>query len=483
MEEKYSKLIEPIDDILTKYNIVKESDKSDIADYYLYSLAKSVENYKNVYGYPQNISDEEVNNFIKIIEEKLYVLTDDQRHAIYDAVEYLNQNKTSSCLIQGDVSSGKTIVAVALMFIVALKKKRSLYLVRRRVLRIQHIKTLKKYNDLFGLDLKIYDASEEFDNREADIVINGYSFSDHKFIYADFSLGIIDEIQLFGVDQRNQIQRMYPNVDMFYTTATPHPRTKLISLIGNMDIIEIRELPPGRRLKNTEAFKKIEEKHVNLINEEAKKGYLTIVVCPLVNKAGSNEYESLNTAYETYSNMFPKLRVEMLRAQYSDSEKEEIIQRAVDGEIDILVATKSIEVGVDIPRASVIIIHYPHSNAIKWGVSQLHQIKGRVGRNNQESFCFIESPSSFSENSPIGLVLKTQDVFELTKGDFNWRGFQSIIGTKQSGRTGTKEEQEQRIKAYAEIAKLTPTTLENMEIEFINILEQTLVKIRVESIN
>ena len=126
----------------------------------------------------------------------------------------------------------------------------------------------------------------------------------------------------------------------------------------------------------------------------------------------------------------------------ADEKKEDLIDKTVNGEIDILVATKSIEVGVDIPRASVIVIHYPHSMKIKWGVSQLHQLRGRVGRNNNDSYCLIEAPLTIEEGSPIDSVLKTQDVFELTKNDFNWRGFESIIGTKQSGSKGSRNDQE-----------------------------------------
>lgn len=483
LNSKYVSLLSPIKNTTNMLGITDDKEVQDICDYYVYSLSKSIEKEMNAYGSSKNISEEEVKDFVRLIEEKLYKLTQDQITAIYSSIELLNSNYTASCLIQGDVSAGKTIVTAALMFILAIKKMKSVYIVPRRVLRLQHLKTLRDYNKLFGLGLNIYDASEDFDIEKADIVLNGYSFGDKRFSEVDFDLGVVDEIQLFGVDQRNAVQRKYPNIDMFYTTATPHPRTKLISLIGNMDVIEIRELPPGRKPKQTEAFFSFEEKHHNKVIEEVKKGHLVFVVCPLVNKAGSNDFESLPTAYRKYKELFPELKVDILRADYTDDKKEEIIEAAINGEIDILVATKSIEVGIDIPRASVIFIHYPHIMKIKWGVSQLHQLRGRIGRKNQDSFCYIEAPSVFEENSPIGSVLKTQDVFELTKNDFNWRGFEKIIGTKQSGKSGGKVDQEKRIKAYELIAKSTPKLTANLDYEFVKKIESYLSNEKIENLN
>ncbi len=483
IDAQYSKIISPIQNTLNMLQISKKDEIESISDYYIYSLSKSIERSKNMYGRSKQVTQDEVEQFIKIVEEKLYILTNDQRNAIYESVDLLNQNYTASCLIQGDVSSGKTIVTVALMFILALKGMKSVYIIPRAILRSQHLNTLKKYNDLFGLNLRIYDSKEEFDISEADIVLNGYSFSDKMFSEVEFDLGVIDEIQLFGVEQREQVQMMYPNIDMFYTTATPHPRTKLISLIGNIDIVEIREMPPGRKLKKTRKFNELNEEHVKLINSEASKGNMTLVVCPLVNKSGFSDFESLPTAFKKYKSLFPHLRVEKLEARMSETTKDEIIKRSVDGEVDILVASKTIEVGVDIPRASVIFIHYPHTMGVKWGVSQLHQLRGRVGRSNQDSYCFIEAPADTKEGSAIDSVIKTQDVFELTKNDFNWRGFEKIIGTKQSGRSGSKKDQEKRIEAYTFIAKNTHKMVKALEEDFLNQLADALESQRVVNIN
>lgn len=483
LNSKYIYLLSPIKNTTNMLGIGDEKEIQDIYDYYIYSLSKSIEKEMNVYGTSKNIAEYEVINFIKLIEENLYTLTQDQVNAIYSSVELLNRKQNANCLIQGDVSSGKTIVTVALMFILALKKMKSVYIVPRRVLRLQHLKTLRDYNNLFGLNLNIYDSSEEFDINEADIILNGYSFSDKRFSEVEFDLGVIDEIQLFGVEQRNMVQKKYVNIDMFYTTATPHPRTKLISLIGNMDIIEIREMPPGRKPKRTEVFSKFEKKHHEVVTKEVTKGHLVLVVCPLVNKQGVNEFESLPTAYNKYKELFPYYMVEMLKTSYNDDKKEEIIEAAINGEIDILISTKSIEVGIDIPRASVMFIHYPHVMKIKWGVSQLHQLRGRIGRKNQDSFCYIEAPTTFDDKSPIGSVLKTQDVFELTKNDFNWRGFEKIIGTKQSGKSGSKTDQEKRIKAYEMIAKNTPKLIANLDYEFIKKMESYLINTRIENLN
>lgn len=483
LTKNYNDMLTPIRNTIAMLDIESEKEEQDILDYYVYSISKAVERRMNVYGSSKQISNVDVENFIDLVDDKLYILTNDQRKAIYDCVDLLNQENTASCLIQGDVSSGKTIVTVALMFIMALKGMKSVYIVPRRILRKQHLNTLRKYNKLFELGLKIYDSSEDFDITDADIILNGYSFSNKMFGEVDFDLGVIDEIQLFGVDQRNQIQRRYPNIDMFYTTATPHPRTKLISLIGNMDIVEIREMPPGRKSKKTEAFMEIGEKHVNRIYEEVIKGHTVLVVCPLVNKSGINDYESLHTAHLKYKEMFSMFNVEKLMANFSEDRKEKIIEDVVEGKINILVTSKVIEVGVDIPNASVIIIHYPHTNSIKWGVSQLHQLRGRVGRSNQDAYCFIETPGDFDENSALGSILRTEDVFELTKDDFNWRGFEKIIGTKQSGKSGSKKDQEKRINAYQTIAKHTPDLISKLDREFVAELERIMLRNRIENLN
>lgn len=479
----YNDLLTPIKNTVAMLDIEDDEDEEDILNYYVYSITKSVERRMNIYGSSKGISDKEVEELISLIDEKLYVLTNDQRKAIYESVELLNQENTASCLVQGDVSSGKTIVTAALMFLMAKKGMKSVYIVPRRILRTQHLKTLQNYNKILGLGLKIVDADNVKSFIDADIVMNGYSFTGIKFKEVEFDLGVIDEIQLFGVDQRNQIQKTYPNIDMFYTTATPHPRTKLISLIGNMDIVEIREMPPGRKPKNTSAFTSLTDYHINIINEEISKDQVVLVVCPLVNVEGITPFESQQTAYLKYKELFPDFRVELLLSKYGEDKKEEIIEDTVSGEIDILVASKSIEVGVDIPNASVMIIHYPFKNSIKWGVSQLHQLRGRVGRSSQDAYCFIETPDSVNEKSAIGSVLKSEDVFELTKNDFNWRGFEKIIGTKQSGSSNSKKNQEKRIEAYKTIAKHTPKLVAQLERDFVESLEKELHNTRIENLN
>lgn len=483
INDKYTKLINPLTEILDGYKFKKENIVEDVSEYYLYSVAKNIEKKKNLFGYSKQISNIEVETWIDTIEEKLYKLTNDQDFAIKQAVKYLNDDNTSSCLIQGDVSCGKTIVIVTLMFILAQKNLKSVFIAPRKILRMQHLKTLQMYNNKFELGLKIVDAEDVNDLNDADIIVSGYSFNSRKFDNVNIALGVIDEIQLFGVNQRSQIQQRYPDIDMLYTTATPHPRTKLISLIGNMDIIEIRQMPKGRIPRITESYKQITAKHISKIESEISKGNMVISVSPLVNKRGVGEYESVKIAHETFKNKFPTKNVELLLATMSQVKKDEILTSAQNGEIDILVATKSIEVGVDLPSASIIFIHYPHSMRVKWGMSQLHQLRGRVGRNNQQSYCYIEAPNTVDPSSPIGSVLQTNDVFELTQKDFDWRGFEKIIGTSQSGGSCTPKEQEQKINAYKTIAQKTPLLVSSLSAEQLQDIENMLSVFYVANIN
>lgn len=459
---------------------IKEDSKNmleDVDSYYNFSLKKNIERRKGEFGFSKEITVEEVETMVSIIEKKLYKLTGDQRMAIEKAAEYMNYSYTTNCLLQGDVSSGKTIVSVALMFMMAKKGYKSAYVVPRGSLRIQHLNTLKKYNELFDLNLKIVDAKTTSDLSKADIILNGYSFNDIKFNSITIDMAFIDEIQLLGVKQRNSIQDKYENIDMFYTTATPHPRTKTISLIGDMDVIEIRELPPGRKPKVTEAFTNsnqlLMEKRA-LITETFDKNEMMIVVCPLINKE-SDDIGNVHTAFEIFKEAFPGRKViKMLAGEEripsnensSMSKMDEKLQACSKGDIDILVTTKIVEVGVDIPRASIILIA-SSDGSFGYGVSTLHQLRGRVGRAQQQAYCFIQTPKGVKEGSAIHTVLETEDVFEITEKDLDWRGIDKIIGLKQTA-DSPKKDHKRLVEAYKHIAEVVKEAIANLSEDMFN---------------
>ncbi len=476
--EKLSQIREKLNEVINGFKLInqiacdylpkiKEENYSlieDVNSYYNFSLKKNIERRNGTFGFSKEITQEEVEWMIELIEDKLYVLTNDQRKAISKGAELLNSSYTTNCLLQGDVSSGKTIVSVALMFILAKKGYRSAYVVPRSSLRIQHLGTLNKYNDLFGLNLKIMDAKSNENISNSDILLNGYSFKDHKFNNVKIDVAFVDEIQLLGVKQRGSIQGKYEDIDMFYTTATPHPRTKTISLIGNMDVIEIRELPPGRKPKITKTF----ETSSDLLCLESKtiesvwdKNEMMIVVCPLVNKKAA-DFGNVHITYDLLKERYPNRNVIKLLAGEDNinskstpniSLMDEKLKACSEGNVDILVTTKIIEVGVDIPCASIMVIAHA-DKGFGHGVSTLHQLRGRVGRANQQAYCFVQRPNGYEEGSATDTILKTEDVFEITEKDLDWRGIDKIIGLNQTSKDSSQNKNIKKlIEEYKYIAE------------------------------
>lgn len=481
---EYRKIVAPIENLIMQYGISSDDVIDDMIEYFFYKIIKEIDKIKNCYGFSKQITSQEVDALIRNINFNLYQLTNDQVNAIKFGVDRLNLNYTTNLLLQGDVSCGKTIVVIALMILLVQRGYKVCLIAPRKSLRVQHVKNIKDTLKKLNYDFKVIEELTDENYQDFDILVKGYSFSDDLFDSVKIDVCFMDEIQLFGVEQRNEVQLKYPDVDMIFTTATPQPRTKLISLLGDMDIFEIKEKPPGRIPKITKSFTEFNDELKDLINEITSKNEIVIVICPLVNKIGATPYESLKPATEFYKKQFPNLRVVSIGGNDSSEFKDKVISECNESLVDILVASKVIEVGIDIPKASLIIIHYPHSSAVKWGMSQLHQLRGRVGRARQQGYCYIEVPEDFDTtktDDPINSVLNTEDVFLLTEKDFNWRGFESIIGIKQRSTSGKNNKV--KLEVYEKIIDIMPQVVNDLEAEFINRLYDNLKKRKVVNIN
>lgn len=480
---EYKKLIAPIKNIIIKYGIRNPALEADLLEYFMYRLTKEIDKKENVYGFSKAISEESVDILISKINHTIYNLTDDQVKAIKKSVELLNVQGTTNLLLQGDVSAGKTIVTIATMILLVEKGYKVCLIAPRKSLRLQHKKTIEDITSRLGFNFNIVEELNIENYKTFDILVKGYSFSDSIYDYANIDVCFMDEIQLFGVEQRNAVQNKFPNIDMIYTTATPHPRTKLITMLGDMDICSIKQMPPGRKPKITKTFTEYPDELDDLIHDIVAKKEMVIVICPMINGIGHTPYQSLHPAFEFYTSRYPDLRVEKMFGAQSDKIKDEILMKCNNGEVDILIATKVIEVGVDIPSASLIIIHYPHTNRITWGMSQLHQLRGRVGRNRQQAYCYIEVPYGFNfdDESPINSVLNTEDVFLLTENDFNWRGFESLIGVQQTATS--KKDQQIKIQAYQQIAEEIPNLISLIDPKFLGSIYDKLKQRKVANLN
>lgn len=481
---EYKKLLTPIRNLVLKYTISDSNVIDDMMDYFLYRVMKQLDKTNNAFGFSKGISKEEVDEVINKINTKLYRLTNDQEKAIRFGVDKLNGNTTANCLIQGDVSCGKTIVVIALMILLVNKGYKVCMIAPRRSLRKQHLNTIKEITSKLGFDFNVVEEVTVDNYETFDILVKGYSVSDSIFDYFTIDVCFMDEIQLFGVEQRNQIQLKYPDIDMIFTTATPHPRTKLISMLGDLDVVGIREMPPGRLPKITKTFENYDSELDELVKKLTSNKELVIVICPLLKSGGVTPYQSVKPATDFYQKKYPNLCVKSLSGSDTDECRDEIIMECNNGEIDILVATKVIEVGVDLPRASLIIIHYPHAQSISWGMSQLHQLRGRVGRRDKQGYCYIEVPPKFdysATDSPINAVLNTEDVFELTESDFNWRGFESLIGIHQTATS--KKNQQLKLLVYEKITEVVPDLINRLDEEFLEELYNNYKERKVANLN
>jgi len=381
------------------------------------------------------------NSYKKIKKKINFVLTNDQIKAINEINHDLASNNKMFRLIQGDVGSGKTIVS----FIAALNVIESGYQVSimapTEILARQHYNLAKSIFDK-NINIQLLTGKSEITSRKKiikdlsenkiNILIGTHSLFQDKINYYKLGLIIIDEQHKFGVRQRKSLSDKGGNdCDVLIMSATPIPRTMIMTIFGDMDTSIIREKPKHR--KEIKTYSKIENKIPDVINFVKKQISLNnqvFWVCPLIEESKKLDHQSSVERYLNLKKIF-KNRIGLLHGSLNKVEKEKILIKFLNKEIDVLVSTTVIEVGIDFPNANLIIIE----NANKFGLSQLHQLRGRVGRGNKESFCILLLKSSLSENAKkrIKILKETNDGFKISEEDMKLRGYGDLLGFKQSG--------------------------------------------------
>ncbi len=390
---------------------------------------------------PLKISEKDLKKFIKSLPFKL---TNAQLKVINEITNDLQHTYPMNRLVQGEVGSGKTVVAAIIAYLTHLNKLRTLYMAPTEILAFQHHSTFTRLLEPFKVKVGIYTGSrkftkikgnEETEQKEPDIIIGTHALLSEKLITEDVGLVIIDEQQRFGVEQRSFL-RGRAKVPHFLTmTATPIPRTVALTMYGDLDLSLINELPKGRKIvsthvvpskKRADAYKFIEKK----VKESGDQVY---IITPLIEesetltsvKAAVVEFERLK------SFVFPDLKLGLLHGRLKPKEKEEVLNKFKDKEIDILVSTTVVEVGVDVSNATIMVIE----GAERFGLAQLHQLRGRVGRGEKESFALLfpgnEDPSVVSR---LKNLEKNHDGYTLAELDLKIRGAGEIFGKRQSGR-------------------------------------------------
>ncbi|ENY8585215.1 ATP-dependent DNA helicase RecG [Clostridioides difficile] len=379
----------------------------------------------------------------KIISALPFKLTKAQNRALDEIIQDMNLEKIMNRLVQGDVGSGKTVVALLALANCVLNGYQGALMAPTEILAWQHYISLTESLKDFGINVGLLIGSltkkqkdtvlEQIKNNEIDILIGTHALIEDKVEFNNIGLVITDEQHRFGVMQRSKLSLKGANPDILVMTATPIPRTLALILYGDLDISIIDELPPGRQPIETIAIEKSKRDRAynNLVRREVESGRQVYIVCPLVEESEAIEAKSaVELVEELRAEYFHDLRLGLLHGKMKSSEKDEVMRLFKDKEIDILVSTTVIEVGVNVPNATLMIIE----NAERFGLAQLHQLRGRVGRGSHKSYCVLIYDSKTDVcRQRMAIMEETNDGFKISEKDLEIRGPGEFFGTRQHG--------------------------------------------------
>ncbi len=385
-------------------------------------------------------------NFNSFYQNHLpFELTNAQKKVLKEIRNDLGSNAQMNRLLQGDVGSGKTIVALMAMLIALDNGFQSCLMAPTEILANQHFQGVSELAQGLNLNIKILTGStktserkiihEELENGTLHILIGTHALLEDKVKFQNLGLAIIDEQHRFGVEQRSKLwQKNQIPPHILVMTATPIPRTLAMSLYGDLDISVIDELPPGRKpIQTVHRFDSNRLKVWKFIKDEIAKGRQIYIVYPLIQESETMDYKDLMDGYESISRDFPlpQYSISMVHGKMKPADKDLEMKRFTEGKTNIMIATTVIEVGVNVPNASVMIIE----SAERFGLSQLHQLRGRVGRGAEQSYCILMTSHKLSSESKtrIETMCATNDGFEIAEVDLKLRGPGDIMGKQQSG--------------------------------------------------
>ena len=379
----------------------------------------------------------------KLLAELPYRLTNAQLRTLEEVLRDLKSGSVMNRLIQGDVGSGKTIIAVLALLAACENGYQGALMVPTEVLARQHFESVTELFEKHGVDKKVIlltgsmtakekrIAYEKVASHEADIIIGTHALIQEKIVYDNLALVITDEQHRFGVAQREMFGNKGQMPHVLVMSATPIPRTLAIILYGDLDISVIDELPANRLpIKNCVVDKSYRPRAYRFIENEVKNGRQAYVICPMVEESEMIDAENVLDYTKILRQNLPGIRVEYLHGKMNGKEKNKIMEEFAAGEIQVLVSTTVIEVGVNVPNATVMMIE----NAERFGLAQLHQLRGRVGRGDKQSYCIMVNASGNKEkNRRLEVLNKSNDGFYIASEDLKLRGPGDIFGIRQSG--------------------------------------------------
>lgn len=398
---------------------------------------------KNKYSNKNNgikfILDERVDNFIKNLPFKL---TNAQTNVLLEIFKDMTSNKPMNRLVQGDVGSGKTIVAIIAILLAYYNGYQSAFMAPTEILATQHYQSIKDSFKSLNIEIELLkgslkdsekkDIKAKLKNGDIDIIIGTHSILEDDVIFNKLGLVITDEQHRFGVKQRAKISSKGINPDTLVMTATPIPRTLSLVLYGDLDVSIIDELPPGRTKVDTYAVNSnMEERIMNFVKKQIYEGRQIYIVCPLVEESETMDLNSVEELYiRLKAQYFKDYPISFIHGKMKPKEKDKIMDDFINNKIKILLSTTVIEVGVNVVNANTMIIY----NAERFGLSQLHQLRGRVGRGAFKSYCIlINDNNSQISRQRMRIMQSSNDGFYIAEKDLELRGSGDIFGTRQSG--------------------------------------------------
>ena len=372
-----------------------------------------------------------------------FPLTEAQKRVIREIRVDVGSGRQMNRLLQGDVGSGKTLVALMSMLIAIDNGYQACIMAPTEILAEQHLQTIMQFLD--GMDLRVALLTGIVKGKRREEVLEGlldgtihilvgtHAVIENTVQFARLGFVVVDEQHRFGVAQRAKLWSKSTNPPhVLVMTATPIPRTLAMTLYGDLDVSVIDELPPGRKpVRTTHVFDSRMTSLYDGIRQQIREGRQVYIVFPLIEESEKSDLKNLEDGFEVLRQVFPEFRLSKVHGKMKPKDKEEEMQRFVSGETQMLVATTVIEVGVNVPNASVMVI----LDAQRFGLSQLHQLRGRVGRGADQSFCILVTPYKLSEDTRkrIDIMCQTNDGFRIAEADLKLRGPGDLEGTQQSG--------------------------------------------------
>lgn len=374
----------------------------------------------------------------KLLQLLPFKLTDSQKKVFNEILSDMKKPYPMNRLLQGDVGCGKTIIALMAMLVVVECGYQTVLMAPTEILAEQHYINIYKLLEEIGLKICLLTGSiknkpiDKIASGEFQIIVGTHALIQEGVLFKNLGLVVIDEQHRFGVIQRALLRKKGVNPHVLVMTATPIPRTLSLTLYGDLDYSIIDELPPNRKPIKTLLFKSTQKEEVyKIIREEIKKGRQAYVVYPIIEESEKIDLKSAIAGKKAFEKIFPEFRIGLLHGKMKAHEREQIMDSFKRGEIDILVSTTVIEVGVDVPNATLMIIIH----AERFGLSQLHQLRGRIGRCGYESFCILIAYAPYSEEAKrrLDIMIKSNDGFKIAEEDLKIRGPGEFFGTRQSG--------------------------------------------------